>query len=87
MPKDQQITKQTLLEDLFNNPKAMGVLEKYNFPCLGCPMAAFEMGVLKLGDVAKAYGIDIEKLVQDINLVMRKKETKKKTDTKGRSKN
>ena len=66
MSKDQKITKQTLLEDLFNNPKAMEVLEEYNFPCLGCPMAAFEMGVLKLGGVAKAYGIDIELDIADL---------------------
>jgi len=49
------------------SPKARNVLAKYNLPCLHCPMAAFEMGRLKIREVAETYGIDLKKLVGELN--------------------
>lgn len=43
------------------------VLAKHNVPCLGCAMASMEMGELKLGDICRAYGIKLEKLLKDLN--------------------
>lgn len=45
------------------HPKSIAVLMKYGFHCLGCVSAQFE--TLEQG--AKAHGIDVDELVNDIN--------------------
>lgn len=67
-----KITKDTTLAELLENPKAQKILAKYNLPCLGCPFAKFEMENLKIGDVCQMYGIDIEKLLKELNSVHKK---------------
>lgn len=62
-----KITKDTTLADILKYPKAEKILSKHNLPCLHCPMAAQEMSMLKIGDVAGMYGIDIDKLLKDLN--------------------
>ncbi len=62
-----KITKDTTLADVLKKPGAGTVLEKHNTPCLHCPMAAYEMGMLKIGDVAKTYGIDLKALLKELN--------------------
>lgn len=63
----KKITKETTLVELLGNEKRERILAKYNLPCLTCPFAQQEMESLKLGDACKAYGIDIEKLLKDLN--------------------
>jgi len=62
-----KITKDTLLSKILKYPKVKEILAKYNLPCLGCPMAAFEMGALKIGEVCKMYNIDLKKLLKELN--------------------
>ena len=62
-----KVTKDTPLAEILKRPGAAAVLEKHNTPCLHCPMAAYEMGTLKVGEMAKAYGIEIEKLLRELN--------------------
>ncbi len=62
-----EITRETTLSELLNDPEAQGILAKYNLPCLGCPFAQFEIKTLKLGEVCKMYNINIEKLLKDLN--------------------
>lgn len=61
------VTENTLLGELLNKPNTMQILRKFRLPCLSCPMAALEMGVLKIGDVARMYGIDLENLLKELN--------------------
>jgi hypothetical protein len=68
-----KITDKTVLGDVLNKPGASKVLAKYRVPCLGCPMAAYEMGKLKLGDIAKTYGIDMKGLLTELNQEKRAK--------------
>ncbi len=63
----KKITKSTKLKDVLKIRGAEEVLLKHDLPCLSCPMAAFEMEFLKLGEVAETYGIDINKLVEELN--------------------
>jgi hybrid cluster-associated redox disulfide protein len=63
----EKITKNTPLEKILENPKLIKVLEKYSLPCLYCPLAKFEMKNLKIGEVAEMYGIDAEKLLEELN--------------------
>ena len=46
-----------------------GVLSKYNVPCLGCPMAQMEMNSLTLGQICGNYGIDLKKLLEELNKI------------------
>jgi len=62
-----KITKETTLGEILKLPGAEAILTKYNLPCLQCPMAAFEIGGLKLGDVANTYGIEIDSLLKELN--------------------
>ena len=61
------VTKDTTLEEILKKKGASEILEKYNTPCLHCPMAAMEMGQLKIGEIAATYGIDLKSLLKEIN--------------------
>ncbi|MBN2330565.1 MAG: hypothetical protein JXC85_02010 [Candidatus Aenigmarchaeota archaeon] len=62
-----RIHKDTTLSEVLSIRGSAEVLEKHKTPCLHCPMAAYEMGTLTIGEIAKAYGIDAEKLLHDLN--------------------
>ncbi len=64
--KNKIIAKTTLAE-ILKYPEAEKILAKHNLPCLSCPMAKFEIENLKIGDVCKMYGIDLEKLLKELN--------------------
>lgn len=59
--------KDTTLKELLEDEKAKEVLIKNNVPCLGCPLAKFEMEHLTLGQICKAYGISLKKLLKELN--------------------
>jgi len=52
--------------------EAERVLAKYRLPCLTCPFAESEMEHLKIGEICKMYGINLEKLLKDLNEVDKK---------------
>jgi len=66
----KKITKDTTLAEILKISGAKEILGKYNFPCLSCPMAEFEIKNLKIGEVSKMYGIDVEKLLKELNDVV-----------------
>ena len=61
------VTKDTKLKDVLKMPGGQQVLERFNTPCLHCPMSVYEMGSLKIGEIAGAYGIDLKKLLGELN--------------------
>ena len=61
--------KNTTLDKLLKNRKTAAVLAKHQVPCLGCSMAAFEMGELRLGDIAKIYRLNLKALLKDLNKI------------------
>ena len=65
MPK--KFTKDSTLAEILAFKGGKKILAKYNLPCLTCPMAKFEIQNLKVGEVGKMYGIDIEKLLGELN--------------------
>ena len=71
----EKVTENTILGELLQKPDAMQILRQFRLPCLSCPMAALEMGVLKIGDVARMYGIDLSSLLIELN--KEESETKK----------
>ncbi len=59
-----KITKDMgLLEIVQSYPETIEVFQKYGLGCIGCAAARFEN--LEAG--AKVHGIDIEKMVEDLN--------------------
>ncbi len=62
-----KITNKTTLKEILETPGAEGVLAKHGVPCVSCPMAKFELDKLEIGEVCKMYGIDLEKLLEDLN--------------------
>ncbi|MBN1900372.1 hypothetical protein JW926_03490 [Candidatus Sumerlaeota bacterium] len=64
----ERITHETILGDILKKPYGSKVLSKFRIPCLHCPMAALEMGILRIGDVSRMYGIDLENLLKELNL-------------------
>lgn len=62
-----KINKDTTLSKILKIKGAEGILEKHKLPCLQCPMAQMEIEFLKLGDVCNMYGLDLEKILKDLN--------------------
>lgn len=62
-----KITKDSTLGKILEVKGAEEILSKLNFPCLSCPMAQMEMNSLKLGDVCGMYGIELEKVLKELN--------------------
>jgi hypothetical protein len=69
----KKITKNTTLEEILKIKGAEDVLAKFNLPCLSCPMASFEMGRLKIGEVAKVYSLDLKNLLKELNKLTKSK--------------
>jgi len=63
----KQTTKDTTLGEVLEMPGSEEILAKYKVPCLTCPMAQMEMGVLTLGNIASMYSIDLEGLLKELN--------------------
>ena len=64
-----EITKDMgLLEIVQKYPETIEVFQRYGLGCLGCAAARFEN--LEAG--AKVHGIDVEKMVEDLNTAIAK---------------
>jgi len=69
----KKITKDTLLSEILRYPKSEKILAQFNVPCLTCPAAQIEMNWLKIGDICKAYRININTLLEELNKQIDKK--------------
>ena len=61
------ITGNTTLERILEIPRSEKVLIKYNIPCLSCPMASMEIDKLKIGEVCKAYKLNLKKILKELS--------------------
>lgn len=69
--KKMHITKDMPLNDIFiKYPETVPVFQGHGLHCIGCFAASFE--TLEQG--AAAHGMDIDKLVKDLNDSVKKKE-------------
>jgi hypothetical protein len=60
-------TKNSTLAKIMETKNGAKVLAKNNVPCMGCPMASFEIDKLKIGKVCKMYGLNLEKILKELN--------------------
>jgi hybrid cluster-associated redox disulfide protein len=74
-PTIKEITKGTTIAEVLEYPGALEVLTKYRLPCLHCPMAALEIGKLRIGEVAYSYGIDADELIKELNQVIKSRKS------------
>lgn len=51
-----------ILETIENYPQAIEIFTKNGLPCVGCAAARFE----KLSDVVEEFGIDLDKLIKEL---------------------
>ena len=62
-----KITKNTTLAKVLEINGTEEILSKFQMPCLGCPMAQMEMNTLKLGGICSMYGLDLDKMLKELN--------------------
>lgn len=62
-----KITSKTTLAKIMENKASQEVLAENGVPCLSCPMAQFEIDKLKIGEVCKMYGLNLKKILQELN--------------------
>lgn len=67
--KNKKIGLNATLAKVLEIPGAEEILAKHKVPCLTCPMAKMEMAKLKISEICKMYGLEIEKLLTELNEV------------------
>lgn len=71
--KTMKITKESKLDKILEIEGAEEILSSYEVPCLSCPCARYELSELDIGFVCEKYGIDCEKILEDINKLVSEK--------------
>ncbi|MCX6724146.1 MAG: hypothetical protein NT155_03200 [Candidatus Staskawiczbacteria bacterium] len=60
-------TSKTTLNKIIGMKNGEKILLKHSVPCLSCPMASFEIDKLKIGEVCKMYGLNLKKILKELN--------------------
>jgi hybrid cluster-associated redox disulfide protein len=63
----EKITEDTTVEEILKYPGTSSTLVKHGIHCPTCPFAQFEIGRLKIGDVARNYRVDLDALLKALN--------------------
>ena len=63
----KKITAKTTLAKIIEIKGADKILAKNGVPCLSCPMAQFEIDKLRIGEVCKMYGLNLKKILKELN--------------------
>jgi hypothetical protein len=62
-----KFTSKTTLEKIMETKDGEEILHKNGVPCVSCPMAQFELDKLEIGEVCNMYGLNLEKILKDLN--------------------
>ncbi len=65
--QNKKIDSNSTLGEVLSHKKAEEILFKHGVPCLSCPMMAIEKNELTISHICDAYGIDMNKLLNDLN--------------------
>lgn len=65
--KIEKITKNTVLGKIIKKKGAGEILMSNDVPCVTCPMAQMEMDELTIGDICEAYGLNLKKILKELN--------------------
>ena len=69
----EKITEDTTVEEILRYPGTSSTLVRHGIHCSACPFARLEIGRLKIGDVARNYGVDVDSLLKELNETARKR--------------
>lgn len=63
------VSASTVLEKIMQIKGAEKILAKNKVPCLSCPMVSFEVDKLKIGEICKSYGLNLPKILKELNSI------------------
>ena len=63
----KKFTTNSTLSEILDKQGGESMLHKHGVPCVTCPMAKLEIDKLKIGEVCKMYGLELEKILKDLN--------------------
>ena len=63
----RKITKDTTILELFKMPNMYKKLMELGVPCVVCPIVGYEQAFLTLEMVARAYGLDLDRILDELN--------------------
>lgn len=69
MAKQKIIKDSNILDTLNKYPHTIKVFQKHGFHCIGCALARYE----SIEEGAMVHGIDVDKLVKELNKIVEKK--------------
>ena len=62
-----KFNKNTKLGEIIESSNGNEVLHRNGVPCVTCPMAQFELETLEIGQICEMYGLDLEKILNELN--------------------
>ena len=62
-----KVTSKTTLAKIVEEKNGAKVLMENGVPCLSCPMSQFEIDKLQIGEVCKMYGLNLKKILKELN--------------------
>jgi len=62
-----KIIAKTTLKAILERKDGEKILAENGVPCLSCPFASFEIDKLEIGEVCKAYGLNLKKILEALN--------------------
>lgn len=62
-----KINGKTTLKKILDIKGGAKILMENGVPCLSCPMASFEIDMLKIGEVCKMYKLNLNKILKELN--------------------
>ncbi len=60
-------TEESKVKELLESEKGPEIMSKFGVPCPTCPHFLEEAGKLTIGDACETYGIDVKKLLEELN--------------------
>jgi len=63
----EKITSKTTIKKILELENGPEILHKHGVPCMGCPMAQFEIDKLQIGQVCKVYGLPLKEIIEELN--------------------
>jgi len=63
----KKFTEKSTLKEILKSKNGDEILAKNGVPCVSCPMAKFEIERLKIGQVCEIYGLNIKKIIEELN--------------------
>ena len=62
-----KFSKNSKLSEIIVDQNNNNILHENGVPCVSCPMAKFEMDSLEIGQICERYGLDLQKILDDLN--------------------